>query len=69
MTGNVTGFLVELVAPGPPEARAKHTTTGLVLAGFSAGCAAGGFGVAHAGFGILVVPAIVLGLMLLRLPA
>jgi len=58
MTGNVTGFLVDLVVPTPENA-AKHRTLAVVLAAFTAGCAAGALGVANAGFVVLAAPALV----------
>jgi len=59
MTGNVTGFLVETIAPGPPESAPKHRAGGWIIVAFAAGCAAGAFGVAHGGFAVLAIPAAV----------
>jgi uncharacterized membrane protein YoaK (UPF0700 family) len=59
MTGNVTGFLTETVSPGPPETAPKHRMTGYIIVAFAAGCAAGAFSVAYAGFAVLAVPALV----------
>jgi uncharacterized membrane protein YoaK (UPF0700 family) len=59
MTGNVTGFLVETVLPGPPESAPKHRAGGWLIAAFAAGCAAGAFGFVRGGFAVLAIPAAV----------
>jgi uncharacterized membrane protein YoaK (UPF0700 family) len=69
MTGNVTGWLVETIAPGPPGAASKHRTVGAVIAAFAAGCAAGALAVARGGFVTLVVPAALLLFVRWRLPS
>lgn len=56
MTGNVTGFLIEVLRPAP-EAAAKHRLAGHVIASFALGCAAGAFGVTRFGFGSLALAA------------
>jgi uncharacterized membrane protein YoaK (UPF0700 family) len=57
MTGNVTQLLTESIILGPKRDRAKHRLLGLILAGFTLGCACGAWGVARFGFGVLAVPA------------
>jgi uncharacterized membrane protein YoaK (UPF0700 family) len=59
MTGNVTGWLVDKLIPGPPESASKHRHVAFVIAAFAAGCILGGFGVHGLGFGALAVPMIV----------
>jgi uncharacterized membrane protein YoaK (UPF0700 family) len=59
MTGNVTNWFAEALAPQTPEGAHKRRLLGLVIASFVAGCVAGGLGVARAGFAVLVVPAAV----------
>jgi uncharacterized membrane protein YoaK (UPF0700 family) len=59
MTGNVTQWLTGwVVARGPGEA-GRRRALGTVLASFAIGCAGGAFGVVSIGFGVLVVPAVV----------
>jgi uncharacterized membrane protein YoaK (UPF0700 family) len=59
MTGNVTRWLGEWVAPRAPPDPARRTLLGLIIAGFALGCAGGAWGVAHHGFGVLALPAAV----------
>jgi uncharacterized membrane protein YoaK (UPF0700 family) len=59
MTGNVTNWFVETLAPVTPEGARKRRLLGLVIASFVAGCVVGALGVAHSGFAVLVVPAAV----------
>jgi uncharacterized membrane protein YoaK (UPF0700 family) len=68
MTGNVTAFLVETIAPGSPESAPKHRAGGWIIVAFAAGCAAGAFGVAYAGFAVLTAPAVVALGLRARLP-
>ncbi len=56
MTGNVTNWFVEALAPHTPEGARKRRLLGLVIASFAAGCAVGALGVARFGFAVLVVP-------------
>jgi uncharacterized membrane protein YoaK (UPF0700 family) len=59
MTGNVTQWLTESVLPGPPQDPVKHRLLGVVIGSFAVGCAAGAWGVAWLGFGVLILPAVV----------
>jgi uncharacterized membrane protein YoaK (UPF0700 family) len=59
MTGNMTQWLSESIAPGTPRDDAKHRLLGVVIASFTVGCALGAWGVAALGFGVLAVPALV----------
>jgi uncharacterized membrane protein YoaK (UPF0700 family) len=59
MTGNVTRWLSEWVAPPVPPDRARRSLLGLIIGGFALGCAGGAWGVAHHGFGVLALPAAV----------
>jgi uncharacterized membrane protein YoaK (UPF0700 family) len=60
MTGNVTSWFVEGFSAVTPESVRKRRLLGIVIASFAAGCVAGALGVAHAGFGVLAVPAVVI---------
>ncbi len=59
MTGNVTGWLVETIRPGPAENAVKHRLLGVAIAAFALGCGSGALSVARFGFGALVVPLLV----------
>jgi uncharacterized membrane protein YoaK (UPF0700 family) len=56
MTGNVTGWLVELLRPGPPANAPKHRILGAAIVAFACGCISGALSIARFGFGALVVP-------------
>jgi uncharacterized membrane protein YoaK (UPF0700 family) len=60
MTGNVTQWLVEWNSATPnSEQRARHQTLSRIILLFASGCAAGAFGVARLGFGVLWLPAVI----------
>jgi uncharacterized membrane protein YoaK (UPF0700 family) len=59
MTGNVTQWLVEIVWPQASQDRAKHRLLGVVIASFAVGCVGGAWGVAWFGFGVLLLPMVV----------
>jgi uncharacterized membrane protein YoaK (UPF0700 family) len=59
MTGNVTQWLAESVMPAALQDRPKHRVLGVIIGSFAVGCAAGAWGVAWLGFGVLIVPAAV----------
>jgi uncharacterized membrane protein YoaK (UPF0700 family) len=59
MTGNVTQWLNESLLPTASRDPAKHRTLGIVIASFAVGCASGAWGVAHLGFVVLALPALV----------
>jgi uncharacterized membrane protein YoaK (UPF0700 family) len=70
MTGNVTQWLTGwVVARGGPGEMAGRRALGAVLASFAVGCAAGAYGVASMGFGVLVVPALAVLLARSRIAA
>lgn len=59
MTGNVTNWFVEALAPVTPDGARKRRLLGLVIASFGAGCIVGALGVARFGFAALAAPAVV----------
>jgi hypothetical protein len=60
MTGNVTNWFAETLAPLTPEGARKRRLLGLVIVSFVSGCLIGGLGVAHGGFGVLAIPTVVI---------
>jgi len=64
MTGNVTGFLADIVkGSSAPADVTKWHLVGWVIVGFALGCGLGGFGIAWFGFGVLLVPVVVIALV------
>ncbi len=59
MTGNVTQWLTEAMAPADKRDRNRQRVLALLVATFAVGCGAGALGVARLGFGVLAVPALV----------